>query len=457
MSSVYLATDLRLEREVAVKVLLANLARDPDVAERFEREARRLAAVAHPSIAEIFDVEQGDPATGREPFYVMELCEGGSLAARIDASGPLEPGELVPIILVISAALGELHSRGLLHRDVKPANILFTGGRPKLADFGLARPGGAAFETLTQPGTAMGTPAYMAPELVVGGRATTASDVYALAATTFHGLTGRAPRPASSLTGLADRLSEDAPLISSVSPRLGTAYDAALAAALSTDPIARPALGAYTASLVAALGLSIEVAVPPLVDPTSDTTVIAAPEPPTRIAHVVAVPAPRGSREGPLATVLPIALLVMALLAIPAAIALWPGGAPLPSSSASGVPSAPVSPSPAATIAPSPSILPTPEPTVDPSQALTRALAEVDAAIDQAKGGPDGLKGGDARKLEERTDKIRSLISDSDLAEARKEAERLLDEAQKIAKELDDQRAANLVQAVEHLLATLPD
>ena len=459
MSSVYLATDLRLEREVAVKVLLANLARDPAVAERFEREARILASVAHPSIAEIFDVEQGDPATGREPFYVMELCEGGSLAARIEASGPLEPGELVPLILVIAAALGELHRRGLLHRDVKPANILFTGGRPKLADFGLARPGGAAFETITQPGTAMGTPAYMAPELVVGGRATTASDVYALAATTFHGLTGRAPRPASSLMGLATRLSENAPLISSVSPRLGTAYDAANAAALSTDPAARPSLGAYTASLVAALGPSTAVDGPPApIDPASDTTLIAVPDPPTRVARAVAVPVPRRSRDGPLANVLPIALLLMALLAIPTALALWPDGVPLPSSAASGpLPTEPVSPSPAATTAPSPTVPPSPTPTADPSQALTQALADVDAAINQAKGGPNGLKGGDARKLEELVDKVRSKLAENEIADARKEAERLLEEAQKLAEELDDERGANLVQSIEHLLATLPE
>src|SRR5690242_14540663 len=153
MASVYLAMDLRLERQVAVKVLLPNLARDPSLAERFDREARILASVAHPNVAETFDVERGDPDAGREPFYVMELCEGGSLAGRIDAAGPLEPGALVPIIMSIAAALGELHRHGLIHRDVKPANILFTGGRPKLADFGLTKSGGElGLETLTAPG-----------------------------------------------------------------------------------------------------------------------------------------------------------------------------------------------------------------------------------------------------------------------------------------------------------------
>src|SRR5512135_2082691 len=98
MASVYRATDLRLERQVAIKVLLPNLARDPSLAGRFDREARMLAAVAHPSVAAIFDVEPGDPESGREPFYVMELCDGGSLADRIEGVGAIDPGELVPVI-----------------------------------------------------------------------------------------------------------------------------------------------------------------------------------------------------------------------------------------------------------------------------------------------------------------------------------------------------------------------
>ena len=97
MATVYRATDLRLEREVAVKVLVPNLARDPSFAERFDREARLLASVNHPSIAEVFDVEPGDPEAGREPFYVMELCEGGSLADRIEKSGSIPANELVPL------------------------------------------------------------------------------------------------------------------------------------------------------------------------------------------------------------------------------------------------------------------------------------------------------------------------------------------------------------------------
>jgi eukaryotic-like serine/threonine-protein kinase len=460
MSSVYLATDLRLERQVAVKVLLANLSRDPEIAERFDREARMLAAVAHPSIAEIFDVEQGDPATGREPFYVMELCEGGSLAARIEASGPLEPGELVPLIVIVAAALGELHGRGLLHRDVKPANILFTGGRPKLADFGLARPNGSGLESLTQPGTAMGTPAYMAPELVTGGLATASSDVYALAATTFHGLTGRAPRPGSALTGLAERMVESVPLVSSVSPRLGPGFDHALAAALSNDPSARPSLGAFTSSLVAALGpSSVDPEAVGHVDPTSETTRIAVPEPPTRIARHLPAPESRSARDRPLSNAVPIVLLIVALLAIPTAIAVWPDGRPLPSTpGGAATPTSPASPSPQPTesSAPSPTMFPSAPPTIDPRLAVIEALQRVETAISQAKGGPDGLKGGDAKDLQDLVDSVRSSINANAFEEARSAAEDLLEKARKVAEKVDDERGANLVRSIEAMLAAFP-
>src|SRR6185295_13683964 len=280
MATVYLATDLRLERQVAVKVLLPNLARDPSLAERFDREARILASVSHPNVAEIFDVERGDPAAGREPFYVMELFDGGSLASRIDAAGPLEPGALVPIIVSVAAALGELHRRGLVHRDVKPANILFTGGRPKLADFGLAKSGDTVgLDTLTAPGTAIGTPAYMAPELVLGGAATAASDVYALAATTFHALTGRAPRLAESLTTLASTGADPMPRVSELRPRLSGSFDEVVGAGLAEGPAERPTLNAFTAGLVAAL--DPEPVLAP--DPMADTATIVVPVRPTRV------------------------------------------------------------------------------------------------------------------------------------------------------------------------------
>jgi len=161
MASVYRAHDLRLERTVAVKVLLPNLAADPTLAERFAREALALAATAHPSIVKVFDVEPGDRSTGREPFYVMEWCDGGSLAGRLGTSGRLDPAELVSAVAAVADGLADLHRRGFIHRDIKPHNILFDQGRARLADFGLARlEDDSELTVLTMSGTIVGTLAY---------------------------------------------------------------------------------------------------------------------------------------------------------------------------------------------------------------------------------------------------------------------------------------------------------
>ena len=241
MASVYRAADLRLERDVAVKVLLPNLAADPVLAQRFEREALALAATSHPSVVKVFDVEAGDAAAGREPFYVMELCDGGSLADRLRTHGRLEPAEVVDVIGAVAAGLADLHSRGFVHRDVKPHNILFDHERARLADFGLARSEEASeLTSLTASGATVGTLAYIAPELLRGDAATPASDVYALGVVAFQGLTGRLPRPAAAVADLVESHGEPAPSASSIVPELGTAFDAPIAATLATDPMARP-------------------------------------------------------------------------------------------------------------------------------------------------------------------------------------------------------------------------
>lgn len=132
MASVFRATDLRLDRDVAIKVLAANLAADPAFAERFDREARTMAGFSHPSLVAVYDVEPGDRLTGREPLYVMEYCPEGSLADRLTAGGSIPAEDLVPAIGAVAEGLEELHAAGFIHRDVKPHNILFAGGRAKL-------------------------------------------------------------------------------------------------------------------------------------------------------------------------------------------------------------------------------------------------------------------------------------------------------------------------------------
>jgi eukaryotic-like serine/threonine-protein kinase len=475
MATVYAATDLRLERQVAVKVLLPNLARDASLAERFDREARILASVAHPNVADIFDVERGDPEAGREPFYVMELCGGGSLASRIEAAGPLEPGELVPIVVSVAAALGELHRRGLIHRDVKPANILFTGGRPKLADFGLAKSGDkAGYETLTAPGTAIGTPAYMAPELVRGDQATVASDVYALAATTFHGLTGRAPRQADSLTSLATTAATAMPRVSELSPRLTGAFDDVVGGGLSEEPALRPSLNAFTAGLVAALdrepsaaalestepataAAALDGAVP--ADPLDETTQIVAalatkvpPAMPGRRTGPVPRRVPR-RRSLPLGTaLLALAFIGLGALALSGLVSLWQaagGGASGTPTIASGTPGAsPSLPSPS----PSPAL--SPSPTADPAGPALEALRTVLTAIDNARGGKDGLNGGEANDLDDLALRIGSQLRAGDYDGARATALDLQDRVRKV--HLDKKRSEALQSAIEDLIAAIP-
>jgi serine/threonine-protein kinase len=122
-ATVFRARDLLLERDVAVKVLLASHTTDPVIAARFDREARVLAAVSHPNVVAVHDVAPGDLATAAEPFLVMDLCDGGSLADRLAASetGALPPDELVPALVDVAAGLDALHARGIVHRDLKPS------------------------------------------------------------------------------------------------------------------------------------------------------------------------------------------------------------------------------------------------------------------------------------------------------------------------------------------------
>ena len=159
MGSVWRAHDLRLDRDVAVKVLMSSLAGDPVLAERFDREARALAAVTSPCVVAVHDVVT---SAGSDPFLVMELCPDGSLGDRLDTAGSLPVAEALPLLADAAEGLLALHARGILHRDVTPRNVLLSGGRAKLGDLGLARAGAtderASLSDLTAAGTTVGTP-----------------------------------------------------------------------------------------------------------------------------------------------------------------------------------------------------------------------------------------------------------------------------------------------------------
>jgi hypothetical protein len=189
MAEVVEAYDRKLDRRVAVKLLHVGTA-DPRAHERFVREARMAAGFVHPNVVTIHDVGE---VRGR-PYLVMELVEGGTLGDLIARDGPLPVGQALAISDSVLAALGAAHADGLVHRDVKPANILIgTDGRVKLADFGIAKATQDLGRDLTATGQVLGTAGYLAPEQAAGGEATPASDVYAAGVVLYEMLAGQPP------------------------------------------------------------------------------------------------------------------------------------------------------------------------------------------------------------------------------------------------------------------------
>jgi hypothetical protein len=177
MATVYSAHDLKLDRQVAIKLLADNFAGDDEVRKRFSREARIAARLDHPNVVQVFDVGEEDD----RPYIVMEHVEGGTLADRLNGRRRSIPrGEALRLLSQLCQGLGHAHAKKLVHRDIKPQNLLLreSDGCLKIADFGIAR---AAEETthLTRPGKVIGTERYMAPEQLADGKITPAADVYA--------------------------------------------------------------------------------------------------------------------------------------------------------------------------------------------------------------------------------------------------------------------------------------
>jgi serine/threonine-protein kinase len=247
MSVVYAGVDLRLDRQVAIKVMDATLARDPAFVDRFTREAKSAAKLGHPNAVAVYD--QG--ADGGHVFLVMELVRGRTLRDLLAERGPLPPDTAVSLLEPVLAVLAAAHRSGLVHRDVKPENVLLSDdGVVKVADFGLARAVAAA-STSTQSGVVFGTAGYLAPEQVAQGRADQRSDVYSAGILLYELLTGVVPYHGDSAVAIAYRhVHEDVPAPSRAVPGIPAPLDALVLRATRRDPAARPAdAGAFLAQL----------------------------------------------------------------------------------------------------------------------------------------------------------------------------------------------------------------
>jgi serine/threonine-protein kinase len=400
MATIHRATDVRFEREVAVKILRPEVAKDPDLAHRFRREALAATVLRHPNIVACLDTG----TDGIQAYLVMALVDGEDLAARLRRSGRLAPMQAARIGLDVARALGVAHVRGIVHRDVKPGNILLAAdGRAMVTDFGIARLAADAEAAL--PGTTLGSVHYFSPEQARGTTTTPASDVYGLGLVLFEALTGtRAWTGATSDAIALARVGAPAPSARALRPEVPASLEAVVRRALAPDPGDRypngMAMAAALAPIVSGADASTTTVVPvpvPLDGEASEHLGDgAAPPPPRRANRALAGGAPRAAPRAPRAPrrrpadkrpllTMPRAIrggrssAVLAMLGIVGVVAGALLVAALPGDGATTVPTPRPPASEAAvtlpTAAAEPTIAPTPEPTppptADPSEAPT--------------------------------------------------------------------------------------
>ncbi|MGH2785284.1 MAG: Stk1 family PASTA domain-containing Ser/Thr kinase [Actinomycetota bacterium] len=282
MGEVWRATDLLLERTVAVKLLRESLAEDPILSERFRREALMAARLSHPNMADVYDYVQEGDRTG----IVMEYVDGETLSARIGREGALDVTESVRIASALLAVLQTAHDAGIVHRDVKPGNVMISPtGAVKVTDFGIAR--AAGHETLTETGMVVGTAHYLSPEQVTGHPATPSSDIYAAGTILYEMLTGEKSFAAETPLAIAmRRLNEDPTPIREVRHEIPESVAQVTQRALQREPGRR-----YDSAdgMRSALEAALEAAVAPTpshgMDPTRTEVmpVIEAHDAPTQI------------------------------------------------------------------------------------------------------------------------------------------------------------------------------
>jgi hypothetical protein len=408
MASVHRAQDQLLGRQVAIKRLLPHLAADPDAAERFRHEAQAAASLNHPGIVTVYDT--GVDEAG--PYIVMELIEGETLAARLADEGPLGVPRATAIVRGAAVALDHAHASGVVHRDVKPSNLIVGGdGGVRLTDFGIAQ----AMDDptlVTDPGEVVGTLAYMAPEILAGAPATPSSDVYSLGAVAYEMLTGRQPFQADNIAALLTRIRDEPapPLGPDVPPEIASG----VLRALDKDPANRHATaGALATALMAGTTLPLQADVAP-------TARFAAPAPepvaagkePTRVMTVEK----KRDRSGRWLT-WPLMLLI-ALALVLAVLALSPGAEEA---------AAPPTSTTTTTTTTTTTIPTTTTTSPDTPEAIALAISQI---LDGMK--PPEFKPKEVEEIEKALEKVLQEAAEGDREELRKGLEKAFEEVSKL-------------------------
>jgi serine/threonine protein kinase len=267
---VWRAHDELMDRPVAVKLLHPHLLPDETSRRRLEAEARAAEVLAHPGIATVYDVT----GAKEQPALVMELVEGEPLSVRLARDGPMRPDAAVRLAAEVAEALYHAHQQGIVHRDVKPANILLEAetGRARLIDFGIAHSLELAALPLTQTGTAVGTPRYMAPEQLAGEPVGPRTDLWGLGAVLYEALTGRPPFDGGTPLAIARQQAAGPPSMADVDPSLAAVISSCLSADVDHRPLHAGALAATLRAWLAgddALTMALPVQPPVAIEPAS--------------------------------------------------------------------------------------------------------------------------------------------------------------------------------------------
>lgn len=317
MGEVWRAHDRRLDRDVAIKLLRARSSEDDVSRARMRSEALLAASIHHPGVAQIFDYEEGDDADEGASFIVMQFIDGHSLAELLRTTGPMATEQVMSIVVQVASGLQAAHELGVVHRDVKPANIMLTStGRTVLVDFGIAR--SDASEPLTETGTILGTAQYSSPEQSAGRPATPQSDLYSLGIVAHHCLTGASPfrRDTPMATALAHLNDDIPPLGDEVPP----AVRELISALTAKNPSQRPASAAAVAERATTIGAADTIDLPTTFGsdaPRRGTSTVSAP--------VLAAPDPATPGRTSRGRVGALAAVALALVLL-SGWAVWPDG-----------------------------------------------------------------------------------------------------------------------------------